>query len=155
LIDVETHREVFTGVLRVLAEQGLLKGQRLGIDATTLEAKAALRTIVRRDTGEGYPEFQKRLAQASGIATATREQLARLDRKRAHKGSNQEWEHPPDSDARIAPMKGVKRHFVCKPMPTERGDESSNDTPWSGPRKPGSGRWRFLPPSLPSPGSFV
>jgi hypothetical protein len=114
LIDVETHREVFTGMLRVLAEQGLLKGQRLGIDATTLEAKAALRTIVRRDTGEGYPEFQKRLAQASGIATATREQLARLDRKRAHKGSNQEWEHPPDSDARIAPMKDGRTHLAHK-----------------------------------------
>src|SRR5207253_2180557 len=67
LIDVETHREVFTWVLGVLAEKGLLKGQTLGIDATTLEANAALRTIVRRDTGEGYQEFLKRLAQESGI----------------------------------------------------------------------------------------
>src|SRR5206468_360894 len=76
LIDVETHREVFTWVLGVLAEKGLLKGQTLGIDATTLEANAALRTIVRRDTGEGYQEFLKRLAQESGIATPTREQMA-------------------------------------------------------------------------------
>jgi transposase len=88
LIDVETHREVFTWVLGVLAEKGLLKGQTLGVDATTLEANAALRTIVRRDTGEGYQEFLQRLAQESGIKTPTREQLARLDRKRAHKGSN-------------------------------------------------------------------
>ena len=101
LIDVETHREVFTWVLGVLAKKGLLKGKTLGIDATTLEANAALRTIVRRDTGEGYQEFLKRLAQESGIATPTREQLARLDRKRAHKGSNEEWEHPHDPDARI------------------------------------------------------
>ena len=67
LMDVETHREVFAWVLRILAEQGLLKGQTLAIDATTLEANAALRTIVRRDTGEGYQEFLQRLAQASGI----------------------------------------------------------------------------------------
>src|SRR5256885_299891 len=72
LIDVETHREVFTWVLGVLAKKGLLKGKTLGIDATTLEANAALRTIVRRDTGEGYQEFLKRLAQESGIATPTR-----------------------------------------------------------------------------------
>src|SRR5207302_987825 len=100
LIDVETHREVFTWVLGVLAEKGLLKGQTLGIDATMLEANAALRTIVRRDTGEGYQEFLKRLAQESGIATPTREQLARLDRKRARKGSNEEWEHPHDANRR-------------------------------------------------------
>src|SRR5437667_5620733 len=73
LMDVETHREVFTWVLGVLAEKGLLKGKTLGIDATTLEANAALRTIVRRDTGEGYQAFLKRLAQESGIATPTRE----------------------------------------------------------------------------------
>src|SRR5256884_5252473 len=100
LIDVETHREVFTWVLGVLAEKGLLKGQTLGIDASMLEANAALRTIVRRDTGEGYQEFLKRLAQESGIATPTREQLARLDRKRARKGSNEEWEHPHDANRR-------------------------------------------------------
>src|SRR5438128_9627348 len=114
LIDVETHREVFTWVLGVLAEKGLLKGQTLGIDATTLEANAALRTIVRRDTGEGYQEFLKRLAQESGIATPTREQLARLDRKRARKGSNEEWEHPHDPDARIAKMKDGRTHLAHK-----------------------------------------
>src|SRR5207247_1922553 len=114
LIDVETHREVFTWVLGVLAEKGLLKGKTLGIDATTLEANAALRTIVRRDTGEGYQEFLKRLAQESGIATPTREQLARLDRKRARKGSNEEWEHPHDPDARIAKMKDGRTHLAHK-----------------------------------------
>jgi transposase len=114
LIDVETHREVFTWVLEVLAAKGLLKGQTLGVDATTLEANAALRTIVRRDTGEGYQEFLKRLAQESGIKTPTREQLARLDRKRARKGSNKEWEHPHDPDARIAKMKDGRTHLAHK-----------------------------------------
>ncbi len=114
LIDVETHREVFAWVLRILAEQGLLQGQTLAIDATTLEANAALRAIVRRDTGEGYQEFLQRLAQASGIKTPTREDLARLDRKRAHKGSNEEWEHPHDPDARITKMKDGRTHLAHK-----------------------------------------
>ena len=114
LIDLETHREVFTWVLRMLAEKGLLKGQTLGIDATTLEANAALRTIVRRDTGESYQEFLKRLAQESGIATPTREQLARLDRKRANKGSNEDWKHPHDPDARITKMKDGRTHLAHK-----------------------------------------
>ena len=114
LIDVETHREVFTWVLEVLAAKGLLKGQTLGVDATTLEANAALRTIVRRDTGEGYQEFLTRLAQESGIRTPTREQLARLDRKRAHKGSNEDWEHPHDPDARLAKMKDGRTHLAHK-----------------------------------------
>jgi len=114
LIDLETHREVFTWVLQLLAEKGLLKGQTLGIDATTLEANAALRAIVRRDTGEGYQDFLKRLAQESGIATPTREQLARLDRKRKHKGSNEGWEHPHDPDARITRMKDGRTHLAHK-----------------------------------------
>jgi transposase len=114
LIDLETHGEVFAWVLRVLAENQLLQGKTLGIDATTLEANAALRSIVRRDTGEGYQEFLKRLAKESGIATPTREQLARLDRKRARKGSNEDWKHPHDGDARIAKMKDGRTHLAHK-----------------------------------------
>src|SRR6266536_6170564 len=93
-IAVETHEAAFGWVLGRLAEAGLLKGKTNGVDATTLEASAALRSIVRRDTGEGYQEFLVRLAQESGIRTPTREQLARLDRKRARKGSNQDWVNP-------------------------------------------------------------
>ena len=74
-IDLETHEEIFTWVLKVLAKADLLQGKTLGIDATTLEANAALRSIVRRDTGESYEEFLTRLAKASGIATPTREDL--------------------------------------------------------------------------------
>ena len=80
LIDVETHRKVFFWILEVLRDQGLVKGQTVGIDATTLEANAAMRSIVRRDTGESYEEFLQGLAKESGIETPTREDLARLDR---------------------------------------------------------------------------
>jgi len=114
LIDVETHREVFLWVLQVLAERGLLKGKTIGIDATTLEANAALRSIVRRDSGEGYQEFLTGLAKESGIATPTRTELARMDRKRNKKGSNQEWEHPHDPDARITKMKDGTTHLAHK-----------------------------------------
>ena len=114
LIDVEAHREVFLWVLRVLAERGLLKGKTMGIDATTLEANAALRSIVRRDSGEGYQEFLAGLAKESGIATPTRAELARMDRKRNKKGSNREWEHPHDPDARITKMKDGTTHLAHK-----------------------------------------
>jgi len=115
LIDVETHREVFTWALGVIAEQGLLKGKTLGIDATTLEANAALRSIVRRDNGESYQEFLTKLAKESGIATPTREDLARLDRKRKKKKtSNKEWMNPHDADARIAKMKDGRTHLAHK-----------------------------------------
>ena len=79
---METHQEVFGWVLNLLADRGLLRGQRIGIDATTLEANAAMRSIVRRETGESYEEVLRALAKASGLTTPTREQLARLDRKR-------------------------------------------------------------------------
>ena len=78
LIDLETHRAVFTWILQVLATADLVKGRTIGIDATTLEANAALRSIVRRDSGETYQEFLTRLAQASGIETPTRADLQRF-----------------------------------------------------------------------------
>src|SRR5439155_622203 len=85
-----------------------------GVDGTTLEANAALRSIVRRDTGEGYQEFLTRLAQESGIATPTREQLAKLDRKRARKGSNEDWVNPHDPEARITKLKDGRTHLAHK-----------------------------------------
>ena len=113
-LDVEAHSEVFRWVLRVLAEAGLLKGKTIGVDATTLEANAALRSIVRRDTGESYQAFLMRLAKASGIETPQREDLAKLDRKRPKKGSNKEWTHPHDPDARITKMKDGRTHLAHK-----------------------------------------
>jgi transposase len=114
LIDVETHHAVFRWVLELLAEKGLLKGKTVGIDATTLEANAAMRSIVRRDSGEGYEEFLWRLAEESGIATPTREQLAKLDRKRAKKGSNEDWVNPHDPEAGITKMKDGRTHLAYK-----------------------------------------
>jgi transposase len=113
-IDLEAHEEVFTWALAVLAKEGLLSGKTLGIDATTLEANAALRSIVRRDTGESYEEFLRSLAEASGIETPSREDLAKLDRKRKKKGSNQDWRHPGDPDARITKMKDGRTHLAHK-----------------------------------------
>ena len=114
LIDVETHRAVFTWVQQRLVEVGLLKGRTVAIDATTLEANAAMRSIVRRDTAETYAEFLTRLAQASGIETPTREDLARLDRKRKKKTSNKDWTNPFDPDAKVTKMKDGRTHLAHK-----------------------------------------
>lgn len=114
LMDVETHRDVFTWILERLALAGLVKGKTIGIDATTLEANAALRSIVHRETGETYQEFLTGLAQASGIKTPTRAALARLDRTRKKKGSNRDWHNPHDPDAKITKMKDGRTHFAHK-----------------------------------------
>src|SRR5271167_727372 len=111
LMDLDTHREVFQWVLGVLADRGLVKGQRIGVDATTLEANAAMRSIVRRDTGASYEEFLVGLAKASGIETPSREDLARMDRKRKKRMSNKEWKSSSDGDARIAKMKDGRTHL--------------------------------------------
>lgn len=141
LLDLETHRDVFGWVLALLAEKQLLRGQRVGIDATTLEANAALRSIVRRDTGETYPEYLDGLAKTSGIATPTREDRKRIDKARKGKGSNDDWEHPHDPDARITKMKDGRTHLAHKAehavdldsgaiaavtiQPADRGDTTS------------------------------
>jgi transposase len=113
-IDLETHKEVFTWVLKLLTEKRLVKGKTLGVDATTLEANAAMRSLVRRDTGESYQDFLTKLAQASGIATPTREDLAKLDRKRKNKASNDDWVNPNDPDAKITKMKDGRTHLAHK-----------------------------------------
>jgi len=113
-MDLETHEEVFTWVLNLLAQRRLVKGQTLGVDATTLEANAALRSLVRRETGESYLDFLRKLAAASGIATPTREDLAKLDRQRKNKASNDDWVNPHDPDAKIAKMKDGRTHLAHK-----------------------------------------
>ena len=112
LIDVETHRAVFTWVLQRLADAKLVLGRTVGIDATTLEANAAMRSIVRRDTGESYDAFLTRLAEASGLSTPTRAELGWFDRTRKKKGSNADWTHPHDPDAKIAKMKDGRTHLA-------------------------------------------
>ena len=112
LIDVETHHAVFTWVLQRLADAHLVEGHPIGIDATTLEANAAMRSIVRRDTGDAYAAWLTRLAEASGLATPTRAELARFDRTRKKKGSNDDWTHPHDPDAKITKMKDGRTHLA-------------------------------------------
>jgi len=114
LIDVETHQQVFLWILERLRDRGLVKGKTVGIDATTLEANAAMRSIVRRDTGESYEEFLKGLARESGIATPTREDLGRVDRTRKNKASNKDWVNPHERDARITKMKDDRTHLAHK-----------------------------------------
>lgn len=114
LIDVETHAGVFNWMLERLAENKLVGGKTVGVDATALEANAAMRSIVGRDTGECYDEFLRGLAQASGLETATREELATLDRKRAKTTSSKDWVHPQDPDAEITQMKDGRTHLAHK-----------------------------------------
>jgi len=114
LIDLETHGRIFTWVLKVLTGKGLIDGKTVGVDATTLEANAAMRSIVRRDTGESYTEFLKGLAKESGIETPTAEDLARMDRNRTKKTSNEDWKHPDDPDAKVAKMKDGSTHLAHK-----------------------------------------
>ena len=114
LYAVETHQAVFRWVLQLLEAEGLMRGKTISIDATTLEANAAMKNIVRRDTGQSYDEYLKELAKAAGMENPTREQMARLDRKRKKKGSNKEWRSPSDGDARIAKMKDGRTHLAHK-----------------------------------------
>ena len=114
LLPVETHKAVFRWFVRVLGEEGLLAGQTIAIDGTTLEANGAMRSIRRRDDGRRYEEYLKDLAKAEGLENPTREQLARMDRKRKKKGSNREWMSPADTDARITKMKDGRTHLAHK-----------------------------------------
>ena len=112
-IDVETHEAVFTWILERLSAAGLVRGKTVGIDATTLEANAAMRSIERRDTGESHEAFIRRLAEASGVETPTRADLARFDRSRKNKKtSNKEWKSPQDPDAKVAKMKDGRTHLA-------------------------------------------
>lgn len=111
----EVFDAVFRFVLALLEGHGLLRGQTLGIDATTLEANAAMKSIVRRDTGEDWPEYLKRLAQAEGIEKPTPEDLRWLDRKRPDKKvSNDDWQSASDPEARITKMKDGTTHLAYK-----------------------------------------
>jgi len=115
-LPLEAHDAVFTWVLQRLAERGLVKGERIGVDASTMEANAALRAIVRRGSGEGYREMLARMARESGIETPTADDLIRLDRARKGKKlSNTDWESPTDPDARIARLKDGRTRLAHKP----------------------------------------
>jgi len=112
----EVHEQVFVWVLKLIAGKGLVKGERIGVDASTMEANAALRNIVRRKDGEGYREMLVCLARQSGVETPAVEDLARADKNRKGKKlSNKEWKSASDEDARIARMKDGTTHLAYKP----------------------------------------
>src|SRR5947208_2231029 len=94
LLDEATHQEIFGWVLRQVTRAVLLKGKTIGIDATTLEANAAMKSIVRRDTEESYTEYLKRLAEAAGVEADEEAALRRMDRRGKKKASNAEWVNP-------------------------------------------------------------
>jgi transposase len=112
----EIHETVFGWVLKLVAEQGLVKGKRIGIDASTMEANAALRTIVRRNDGRTYHEMLKQMAKESGIDTPSADDLVRIDRSRKGKKlSNEEWISRTDPEAKIAKLKDGRTHLAYKP----------------------------------------
>jgi transposase len=114
LINAETHQRIFTWVLERLAQSGLIKGKTIGVDSTTLEANAAMRSIVRRDTGESYSAYLKRLAEAEGIDAKDAAALLRMDRKRRKKTSNEDWQSPSDGEAEITKLKDGRTALAYK-----------------------------------------
>ena len=114
LIDPATHQKIFSWVLERLAQGGLIKGKTIGVDSTTLEANAAMKSIVRRDTGESYLEYLKRLAEAEGIEAKDAASLLRMDRKRKKKTSNEDWQNPVDEDAEITKLKDGRTALAYK-----------------------------------------
>src|SRR5258705_119852 len=114
LIDGETHQRIFTWVLEQLAQNGLIQGKTIGVDSTTLEANAAMKSIVRRDTGENYNRYLKRLAEAEGVDATDAAGLRRMDRKRRKKSSNEDWESPSDGEAEITKLKDGRTALAYK-----------------------------------------
>jgi transposase len=114
LIGAETHQRIFTWVLERLAQSGLIKGKTVGVDSTTLEANAAMKSIVRRDTGESYNEYLKRVATAEGMETTDAASLRRMDRKRKKKTPNEDWASPSDAEAEITKLKDGRTALAYK-----------------------------------------
>jgi transposase len=114
-LPVEVHREVFTWVLRLLDEKKLVKGKTVGVDSTTLEANAAMKSIIRRDTGDDYETYVKQLMAKEGIEDPSSEEARRFDKQRqGKKVSNDEWVSESDPDARITKMKDGTTHLAYK-----------------------------------------
>jgi transposase len=114
-LPAEVHQEVFQFVLRIAVAKKLVAGKSVAVDSTTLEANAAMKSIVRKDTGEDWQEYLKRLAQQEGIENPTAEELRRFDQNRpAKKVSNDAWESPSDPDSRITKMKDGTTHLAYK-----------------------------------------
>jgi transposase len=145
-LPLEVHKQVFAKVLEILKAERLLKGRKIGLDATNLEANAAMRSIRRKIDKERYEAYLKRLAKQSGLEEeATKEELSRFDRNRPDKScSNKEWENPHDPDAKVTKMKDGRTHLAYKAehaMDLETGamvsavihpaDRGDTETVWS------------------------
>lgn len=114
-LPLEVHHRVFLLVLEIAREKKLLRGKSVAVDSTTLEANAAMKSIVRKETGEDWKEYLTRLAKEEGIEEPRDEDLRRFDRKRTDKKvSNQEWESKTDPDSRITKMKDGRTHLAYK-----------------------------------------
>jgi transposase len=111
---LSTHQAIFRWVLQLLAREKLVVGKTVAVDATTLEANAAMRALVRREDGQSYDGYVKQLARAAGLENASPEQIARFDRKRKKSMSNREWKHPHDASARVAKMKDGRTRMAHK-----------------------------------------
>src|ERR1700689_5711704 len=114
LIHAATHQRIFSFVLEQLAQAGLLRGKTIGVDSTPLEANAAMKSIVRRDPGESYMAYLKRLAEAEGIDAKGAAALLRMDRKRKKKTSNEDWKSPSDDEAEITKLKDGRTALAYK-----------------------------------------
>src|ERR1700680_4998339 len=114
LIDGETHQRIFTWVLERLAQAGLIKGKTIGVDSTTLEANAAMKSIVRRDTGESYMAYLQRLAETERIDTQDAAALLRMDRKRKKRTSNEDWKSPIAPETEITKLKDGRTALAYK-----------------------------------------
>ena len=114
-LPLDVHEEVFKFVLRMAVEKKLLKGKTVAVDATTLEANAAMKSIVRKDTGEDYKAYLRRLAEAESLEDPSDEDLRRFDKKRkGKKTSNKEWQSSTDQDSRVTKMKDGRTHLAYK-----------------------------------------
>ncbi len=114
-LPLEVHEEVFAFVLGIAQLKKLLKGQAVGVDATLLEANAALKSIVRKDTGEDYRQYLRRLAKEAGIEDPSDDDLKKFDKRRKGKKlSNADWESTTEPDGRIAKMKDGTTHVAHK-----------------------------------------
>ena len=114
-LPLDVHEQVFVFVLKVAHQKKLLRGKTVAVDSTTLEANAAMRGIVRKDTGEDWKEYLKRLMAEQGVEDPTDEDIRRFDKgRKGKKVSNEEWQSPADPDSRIAKMKDGTTHLAYK-----------------------------------------
>ena len=114
-LDGAVYDEVFRLVLGIVETKGLLRGKVAGVDSTYLRADASMKTIVRKDTGDDYAAYLKKLCEAQGVVSPTVEEARQMDRKRkGKKTSNEEWASPTDSDARIVRLKDGRTRLGYK-----------------------------------------